>query len=212
MPSKSKTSAHSASEHLNIPQYYELSKNGRWDVLKTGSVIPIRTNYQNPILQERVNPFWNALRDGITVPELIPFFDNSLTSGIREEILKYPNSAMSALGSYDLRFADSVGYPVILKVLNAWLKLQTQAAIPNNNISESQSSLTLPKKLGSKKTDVSKMLNKLGLTSRQYEIASLKIEYGLSGREIARRLGLNLKTVQEHLKAFRKKADAKLIQ
>ncbi len=43
------------------------------------------------------------------------------------------------------------------------------------------------------------------LTEKQREVASLKFERGLSMREIARRMGLHLKTVQEHLDCINEK-------
>jgi hypothetical protein len=55
--------------------------------------------------------------------------------------------------------------------------------------------------LGQKETDLSQYFGAANLTERQAECASMKWEYGLSDRQIAERLGLHHKTVQESLRA-----------
>lgn len=55
--------------------------------------------------------------------------------------------------------------------------------------------------LSRKKLDMASYLDKAGLTQRQYDCASLKLEYGLSEPEIADRLGISRQAVGKHLAA-----------
>lgn len=57
------------------------------------------------------------------------------------------------------------------------------------------------KELGKKEMELSQYFDAANLTERQYQCASLKWEYGRPTREIARRLDLHHKTVQECLNA-----------
>jgi len=52
-----------------------------------------------------------------------------------------------------------------------------------------------------KKRDLTRYLVGAGLTDRQYECISLRLEYGLNQSQIARRLGITRKTVIEHITA-----------
>lgn len=63
------------------------------------------------------------------------------------------------------------------------------------------------KKLVSKKRDLSNYLEPANLTDRQHECISLFLEYGLRKSEIARRLDIDRKTLDEHLSAARKRID-----
>ena len=55
--------------------------------------------------------------------------------------------------------------------------------------------------LGQKKTDLARYFDDADLTERQRQCCSMKYEYELRASEIARRLDLNRKTVEEHLDA-----------
>ena len=61
--------------------------------------------------------------------------------------------------------------------------------------------------LGPKKTDLARYFDAADLTDRQRECASLKWEYGLPDRQIADRLDLHHKTVQESLNAAKKRLE-----
>ena len=58
-----------------------------------------------------------------------------------------------------------------------------------------------------KKRDLSKYLDSAKLTDRQRECISLHLEYGLKKSAIAQRLGINRKTLDEHLSAAAKKIE-----
>jgi len=60
--------------------------------------------------------------------------------------------------------------------------------------------------LGHKKLDLTSYLVRAGLTDRQYQCFSLRFEYGLKKSEIARRLSIDRRTVDEHIAA----ADVKI--
>ena len=64
-------------------------------------------------------------------------------------------------------------------------------------------------KLPAKKTDMSRYFDVAKLTERQREVGSLHWEYALPVAEIARRLELDRKTVQEHLDAVERKVKYK---
>ena len=76
---------------------------------------------------------------------------------------------------------------------------------PQATISSSMQKLaTKPKGfsgLVQKKQDLSRYLDSSMLTDRQRDCLSLKLEYGLGVSEIARRIGITRKTVDEHIKA-----------
>jgi DNA-binding NarL/FixJ family response regulator len=59
--------------------------------------------------------------------------------------------------------------------------------------------------LGQKQTDLSQYFDLADLTDRQRECASLKWEFGLPDRQIAERLDIHHKTVQESLNASNKR-------
>lgn len=59
-------------------------------------------------------------------------------------------------------------------------------------------------RLGPKKRELSHYLDGAGLTARQRECISLRLEYGLAVAQIARRLGICRKTVDEHIVAAHK--------
>jgi DNA-directed RNA polymerase specialized sigma24 family protein len=59
--------------------------------------------------------------------------------------------------------------------------------------------------LGQKQQDLSHYFNQAKLTELQRDVLSLKLEYGWSVTDIAKRLGLHRTTVDEHLKAGEKK-------
>ena len=61
--------------------------------------------------------------------------------------------------------------------------------------------------LGQKKVDLSIYLDAAGLTDRQRDCFSMKLEYELSVAEIARRLGKHHSTVQYHLEAAGKRIE-----
>jgi len=61
------------------------------------------------------------------------------------------------------------------------------------------------KSLPAKEQDLSEYFDCAKLTTRQREVISLRLEYGLSVREIAKRLGRSRKTIDEHLHAAHKK-------
>ena len=63
--------------------------------------------------------------------------------------------------------------------------------------------------LNQKPTDLSHYFDSADLTERQRDCSSLKWEYGLSDRVIARRLGISHTTVQEHLIAAESKMKRK---
>ena len=73
----------------------------------------------------------------------------------------------------------------------------------------SQQRSSYPKRLPKlpAKNDLSEWLDAANLTERQREVISLKFEYELGVSEIARRLGISRKTVDEHLEAAKKKVD-----
>jgi DNA-binding CsgD family transcriptional regulator len=73
--------------------------------------------------------------------------------------------------------------------------------------SERPSPLSIQAKLPAKKRDLSQYLDSSGLTDRQHECASLYFEYNLPITEIARRLGITRKVVDEHIAAAKKKVD-----
>jgi DNA-binding CsgD family transcriptional regulator len=77
-----------------------------------------------------------------------------------------------------------------------------------NKLSENQHPPSLVKPLPPKKVHLEKYFNQINLTEKQREVVSLRFEHGLSEREIARRKNINLKTVQGHMKAYRKKQKA----
>ncbi len=80
----------------------------------------------------------------------------------------------------------------------------SQSAIPPTEtpqeitLSEKRSPQKKPS-LGPKKQDLSQYLDSAKLTQRQHECMSLHFEYGLKLTEIANRLGIDRKTVEEHL-------------
>ena len=59
--------------------------------------------------------------------------------------------------------------------------------------------------LGQKQTDLSQYIDASDLTDRQRDCSSMRWEYRLPLTEIARRLGRNRSTVEEHLAAARKR-------
>jgi len=61
--------------------------------------------------------------------------------------------------------------------------------------------------LGGKKQDLSQYLDSAKLTQRQHECMSLHFEYALKLTEIAHRLGIDRKTVEEHLALARAKLE-----
>jgi DNA-binding CsgD family transcriptional regulator len=61
--------------------------------------------------------------------------------------------------------------------------------------------------LGQKQSNLSRYFDAVELTQRQRECASLKLEYGLSDRQIAARLGLHHKTVQESFASAKKRLE-----
>ena len=86
---------------------------------------------------------------------------------------------------------------------------KSQAASPKEKASKVKD-IPAKQRLGPKKQDLSQVL--LGfahvLTDRQYEIMSLRMEWGLSMQEIAIRLDITKQTVQEHIRAASCKMDA----
>jgi len=62
-------------------------------------------------------------------------------------------------------------------------------------------------KLPRRRNDLSEWLDRAALTDRQRECLSLKFEYELSQTRIARYLGIDRKTVDEHIEAGKKKLD-----
>jgi DNA-binding CsgD family transcriptional regulator len=60
-------------------------------------------------------------------------------------------------------------------------------------------------RLGPKKQDLSRYLDSADLTARQRECISLRLEYGLRKTAIAQRLGINRKTLDEHISAAERK-------
>lgn len=62
-------------------------------------------------------------------------------------------------------------------------------------------------RLGPKERDYSFLLDGAGLTARQHQCYSLCLEYGLPIAEIARRVGITRKTVDEHILAAKAKID-----
>lgn len=88
------------------------------------------------------------------------------------------------------------------------VRTMLQAIGTNTDISTSQKSKqgTAPEPkgfdgLGQKKMDLSQYLDIPGLSERQRDCLSMKLEYGLPVAQIARRLGLNRRTVDEHIAA-----------
>lgn len=61
-----------------------------------------------------------------------------------------------------------------------------------------------------KYTDMSAYLAQVDLTQRQRDCFSLRKEYGLSLAEVAARLGINRKTVYEHIHEAEKKITLQL--
>jgi DNA-binding CsgD family transcriptional regulator len=67
--------------------------------------------------------------------------------------------------------------------------------------------LRVSKELPDKQTDLSNYFDQAQLTERQRECASLKLEYGMTVTDIADRLGITRKTVDEHLEAAERKIE-----
>lgn len=65
----------------------------------------------------------------------------------------------------------------------------------------------MSKELPDKQTDLSNYFDQAQLTERQRECASLKLEYGMTVTDIADRLGITRKTVDEHLEAAERKIE-----
>jgi DNA-binding CsgD family transcriptional regulator len=63
-------------------------------------------------------------------------------------------------------------------------------------------------KLPPKKMDLSQYLDQARLTERQRDCISLKMEYGLTTSDIAGRLSISRKTVDEHVEAAKRNMDA----
>jgi predicted DNA-binding protein (UPF0251 family) len=72
-------------------------------------------------------------------------------------------------------------------------------------VSKSQTPSRHNIQLGPKKQDLSKYLDSAELTARQLECISLRLEYGIKKSEIARYLGIDRKTLDEHLAAAERK-------
>ena len=64
------------------------------------------------------------------------------------------------------------------------------------------------KKLLRRRQNLSKYFSRANFTQRQRECISLRLEYGLSKSEIARRLGVHRSVVHEHIKAAERKLTA----
>ena len=72
-------------------------------------------------------------------------------------------------------------------------------AAPENGIAESSMQPEQRLRKRARKMDLSNYLDAAGLTERQYQCASLHWEYGVSKARIARELGIDRSTVQEHI-------------
>jgi DNA-binding CsgD family transcriptional regulator len=75
-----------------------------------------------------------------------------------------------------------------------------KGAFPNIELRES-------KELPEKQTDLSNYFDQAQLTDRQRECVSLKLEYGMTVTDIADRLGITRKTVDEHVEAAERKIE-----
>lgn len=75
---------------------------------------------------------------------------------------------------------------------------------PSTSVSSNR---TVTRKLPPKTSDLSEYFDQAKLTDKQREAISLKFEYDLPVAEIARRLGIGRKTVDEHIEAAKKKID-----
>jgi DNA-binding CsgD family transcriptional regulator len=78
----------------------------------------------------------------------------------------------------------------------------------SGDINQNQSSTLVPvtkKPKKRKDIDLSRYLDAAGLTGRQLECYSLKTEYGLTVTEIARRIKISRKTVDQHIASAQKK-------
>jgi hypothetical protein len=117
------------SEH--IPEYLEFSKGDQWMVYVSGigRASPVRVS-QHPILQSRVNKFWEALRRGTSGKDLHALFDAALPSSVRTDLPTSPFAAMEILADYDLRFADPIAEPLIRKLVGDWLDKCRRSSVP----------------------------------------------------------------------------------
>lgn len=95
---------------------------------------------------------------------------------------------------HDMTLPDSDAKPAAVPVTEeGMIASQGRPAQPNRT------------KLAAKTTDLSKYLEGAGLTDRQRECFSLKFEYELTVSEIASRLGISRKTVDEHIAAAQRR-------
>jgi DNA-binding CsgD family transcriptional regulator len=81
---------------------------------------------------------------------------------------------------------------------------KASAVMPNPRQMVEKSAPKTPK-LGQKKQDLSRYLDSADMTERQYECLSLRLEYGMRKSHIARRLGIDRKTLDEHIAAGERK-------
>jgi DNA-binding CsgD family transcriptional regulator len=87
------------------------------------------------------------------------------------------------------------------EILNdARRKLRLKSNFPIESQQHHHGAGSMPEKL-TKKTDLSRVFDRVNLTDRQRECASLRFEFGLTVSAIATKFGLTRKTVDEHLQA-----------
>lgn len=82
-----------------------------------------------------------------------------------------------------------------------------RAEAPNQRTVSAAAESNGTDRLPQKKTDLSEYLDGACLTDIQREVISLRLEYALPVAAIARRLGRDRKTIQEHLAAAKKRID-----
>jgi DNA-binding CsgD family transcriptional regulator len=119
--------------------------------------------------------------------------DDDQTCGVCEKIQDYVAESLAPAKEAALNHA----LILIAKGNSRTRREQTGVASQQEQASE----------LPAKKADYSSHFDAANLTDKQREAVSLCLEYGMSVPEIARRLGKNRKTVDEHLTAARKKID-----
>jgi DNA-binding CsgD family transcriptional regulator len=130
-----------------------------------------------------------------------------------EKLLQGLTSRMLDVPRFKLDDLAGEAYVSLASTPIALSEIETKPPLSPGNGSEGLSGLNLPasdiseKKspVPAKKVDLSEYLDQADLTDRQRECISLKFEYGLTVTEIAERLGLTRKTVDEHIEAANRK-------